>query len=131
MQFLLVGIAGEVTRRLLDAAAADDFSRQHLANFVWALATLEYDAGASAAVCVLWVVGSLGVRRQREWTAPGQLCVRVLAHWRASGGWVWELGPICYLCEGGCSQAALLSWHPCCRVLLLPAISSASTCCSP
>ena len=45
LQGLLAAIANEVTRRLLEPAAADDFSRQHLANFVWALATLEYDPG--------------------------------------------------------------------------------------
>ena len=45
LQGLLAATAGEVTRRLLDAEAADDFSRQHLANFIWALATLEHDPG--------------------------------------------------------------------------------------
>jgi hypothetical protein len=45
LQRLLSSIAAEVTRRLLDAEAADDFSRQHLANFVWAVATLEHDPG--------------------------------------------------------------------------------------
>jgi hypothetical protein len=49
-QGLLGAISAEVTRRLLDpnSSAADDFSRQHLANFVWALATLEYDPGEGA-----------------------------------------------------------------------------------
>lgn len=41
----MASIATEVTRRLLEPTAADDFSRQHLANLVWALATLEYDPG--------------------------------------------------------------------------------------
>lgn len=40
-----MGIAGEAGRRLEDEAAAADFSRQHLSNLAWALATLEYDPG--------------------------------------------------------------------------------------
>lgn len=57
-QGLLASIATEVTRRLLEPAAADDFSRQHLANLVWALATLEYDPGESLRVeCVPLRVG--------------------------------------------------------------------------
>jgi hypothetical protein len=63
-QGLLGAISAEVTRRLLDpdSSAADDFSRQHLANFVWALATLEYDPGEGAALdsaVALWAVGQL------------------------------------------------------------------------
>lgn len=47
-QGLLMSITNEVTRRLLEPVAAEDFSRQHLANLVWALATLEYDPGGWA-----------------------------------------------------------------------------------
>lgn len=38
-------IASEVAARLSSADAAGDFSRQHLANFIWSVATLEHDPG--------------------------------------------------------------------------------------
>ena len=46
-----------MTRRLLDAEAADDFSRQHLANFIWALATLEHDPGGRTGLIPCWNSG--------------------------------------------------------------------------
>lgn len=61
-----MGIAGEAGRRLDDAAAAADFSRQHLSNLAWALATLEHDpggwgrAGGRACKCVVGRGGCLG-----------------------------------------------------------------------
>jgi hypothetical protein len=41
----------EVGARLASPDRAADFSRQHLANFVWALATLEYDPGGGCGDC--------------------------------------------------------------------------------
>jgi hypothetical protein len=60
LQGLLAATAGEVTRRLLDAEAADDFSRQHLANFIWALATLEHDPGGWVAELLCCVLQGMG-----------------------------------------------------------------------
>lgn len=40
-----------MTRRLLEPEAAEDFSRQHLANLIWSLATLEYDPGGCRCLC--------------------------------------------------------------------------------
>lgn len=45
-----MAISSEVEHRLGDAEVAESFSRQHLANFVWALATLEHDPGGLASV---------------------------------------------------------------------------------
>jgi hypothetical protein len=45
---LLPSVVGEVTRRLLDPEKEKIFSRQHLANYIWALATAEYDPGEVA-----------------------------------------------------------------------------------
>lgn len=44
-QGLLIACCAEVEHRLGDPEVAESFSRQHLANFVWALATLEHDPG--------------------------------------------------------------------------------------
>ncbi|KAI3429562.1 hypothetical protein D9Q98_005650 [Chlorella vulgaris] len=49
---LLGAIAEEVKRRLLDSADAATFSRQHLANFVWAAATVDYDLGSRTLMCI-------------------------------------------------------------------------------
>jgi hypothetical protein len=56
-----------VTRRLLDAEAADDFSRQHLANFIWALATLEHDPGGQAGFDSLQDMGGWQRMVRRRW----------------------------------------------------------------
>ncbi|KAL4855247.1 RAP domain-containing protein [Chlorella vulgaris] len=49
---LLGAIAEEVKRRLLDPTGAATFSRQHLANFVWAAATVDYDLGSRTLMCI-------------------------------------------------------------------------------
>ena len=44
-------IVSEVVRRLREGGeAAAEFSRQHLANTVWATATLDYDPGGCGGV---------------------------------------------------------------------------------
>ena len=44
-QNILTTISGEVMRRLTDPETVDSFSRQHLSNLAWSLATLEYNPG--------------------------------------------------------------------------------------
>lgn len=44
MQDLFTAVAGEVSKRL-SGPAGSAFSRQHLANTVWAYATMEHGAG--------------------------------------------------------------------------------------
>lgn len=44
----LPALVAEVTKRLNDPAAEREFSRQHLSNYIWALATSEYNPGEAA-----------------------------------------------------------------------------------
>lgn len=53
MQSLLSAIANEIHCRLSDPAQEKEFSRQHLVNYFWALATVEYNPGDAAVRAVV------------------------------------------------------------------------------